>query len=108
MSNHEYGIGAQLASWLRRSPVGEIKRCLRLAKDHDLAVSAGELEAHHLAGGRIGDLVEALVEAREQGMKLSFTRAATHDLAKGREMKVTDWVRDCRRKGLRDLDEAPL
>jgi len=104
MSNYQYGVGAQLAGLLRRSQVREIKRCLRLAKHHDLPISAAELEAHHLAGGRIGDLMEALIYAKEYGMILSLTRAAAQDLARGREVPVSDWVRDCHRKGVQNLD----
>jgi hypothetical protein len=85
MSNYEFRLGAQLVSFLRRSPVREIKRRLRLAQQHDLPISAVELETHHLAGGRIGDLVDALIYAREHGMILSLTRAAAQDLARGRQ-----------------------
>ena len=108
MSTYEYGVAAQLASLLRRSPVREIKRCLGLAQQHGIAVSARELEAHHLAGGRLVDLVEALVFAREHGMILSLQRAVVQDLARGREVSVKDWVQDCHRRGVKDLDAAPI
>src|SRR5437016_1752060 len=106
MSNYEYGVSAQLASFLRRSPVREIKRCLRLAQQHDLPISAVELETHHLAGGRIGALVDALIYAREHGMVLSLTRAAAQDLARGSQVSISVWVRDCHGKGIQDLDAA--
>jgi len=89
---------------LRRSPVREIKRCLRLAQQHDLPISAVELETHHLAGGRIGDLVDALIYATEHGMILSLTRAAAQDLARGRQASVSVWVPDCHRKGIQNLN----
>ena|SRR5438309_278775 len=106
MSDYKYGVWAQLAGLLRRLPVREIKRCLRLAKDHSLLISAAELEAHHLAGGRIGDLMDALIYAKEHGMVLSLTRAAAQDLARGREIRVSDWVRDCHLKGVQNLNGA--
>lgn len=104
---NDYGIRARLGSLLRGSPVGEIKRCLRVARDNDVRITAAELEAHHLAGGRIGDLVEALAYAKEHGLSLSLTRAAAEDLVHGGRTKVSDWVRNAHRDGLTDLDRAP-
>ncbi|HWB59629.1 MAG TPA: hypothetical protein VG733_09055, partial [Chthoniobacteraceae bacterium] len=62
---YEYGFFQQLASRIRKSPVKEIRRCLAVAREHDIGISAMELEAHHLAGVHIGELMDALVLAQK-------------------------------------------
>ena len=50
-----------------------------------LHLNITDLEAHYLAGGNVGDVVNALISADKANIKLDFKRAAAIDLA-GREV----------------------
>jgi len=108
MNTYRYRIVDQLGSLLRGSPVAKIKRCLRLAEQHGIPITATELEAHHLAGGRITDLLDALVYAAQHHLTLSLHRATVQDVARGNELRVTEWVAERHRHGITDLDHEPI
>ena len=108
MTDYSYSLFNQVASTLRRSPVGKIKRCLKLAEKHRIPITALELEAHYLAGGRIENLLEALVYAAQHNLNLSVQRAAVQDLARGREVSVVDWIAACHGRGVIDFAREPI
>ena len=51
-----------------------------------IPITADQLEAHFLAGGRVGRVVSALIAADKAGIPLTFNRACAIDLA-GRDVK---------------------
>lgn len=55
------------------------------AKKAGIEISAGQLEAHLLAGGRVGRVVSALIAAHKANIALNFDRACAIDLA-GRDV----------------------
>lgn len=55
------------------------------AKKAGIEISAGQLEAHYLAGGRVGRVVSALIAAHKANIALNFDRACAIDLA-GRDV----------------------
>jgi hypothetical protein len=106
MTDYSYPLMQQLAASLRKSPVAKIKKCLRLAEQHQIPITATELEGHHLAGGRITDVIDALILAKQLGMDLSVRRARVQDLGFGKTRSVKDWLTDCHRRGIKDLESA--
>lgn len=108
MTDYSYSFIDQIGSAVRRSPVRDIKACLKLAADHKLAITAKEIEAHHLAGGRIKDLMAALLFADEHHLPLSIRRARVQDLILKGKGSITDWVVDCHRRGVTDFEREPL
>lgn len=75
-----------LGMTLRSTPIGKMRKALALSESAGLAVTPGELEAHHLSGGDPLVLVKALVTAKELGIHTTFhemaaTSLAGHDLS---------------------------
>ena len=66
MADYSYPLGQRIAGALRKSPVRQIKRCLQIAQEHELPVTAADLEAHSLAGGHVADVMDALVLAKKK------------------------------------------
>ena len=108
MTDYSYPLLQRIGSRLRKSPVDEIDRCLKLAQQHQLPFTAQQLEAHHLAGGRISAVIEALILAKERGVRLPVLRACVQDLTNGKTRSVKEWVEDCCRRGVTDLEREPL
>ena len=108
MTDYSYPFRQRILSALRKSPVKKIRKCLEIAKKYDLEITAAQLEAHHLAGGRITDVVDALVLAKQRGLRLPLLRAFVQDLCFGKTRSVPDWVADCDRRGVKDLEREPL
>ena len=55
---------------------------LTTAKGHECQVqSPSALEAHHLAGGSVTDVVRAMIAARQAGIDLTWANATARDLA---------------------------
>jgi uncharacterized protein YqfA (UPF0365 family) len=108
MTDYRFPLRDRFLARMRRSPVHEIKECLRLAEEHQIPVTARELEAHHLAGGRIMDVVVAMIYTREHGLDLSVRRARVQDLAYGKKVSVKDWVMDCQRRGVTNFEREPF
>ena len=76
---------------LRRVPRGKVVSCLIEAYQSGLnTINRQKLEAHHMSGGDVENLVHALVAANKAGIELDFQEAAAIDLA-GRD--VLDAVR---------------
>lgn len=69
----------------RKVPPGIIVRALIEGKKAGVALDRGKLEGHHLAGGRVEQLVHALVSANKAGIELNFNMATAIDLA-GRDV----------------------
>lgn len=63
-----------------------------MAKKAGIDIASPSLEAHHLAGGRVNDVIRALIAARKANIQLSFDHACAIDLA-GRN--VFDAVKTC-------------
>lgn len=70
---------------LRRVPPSEIVAPMIKATKAGLTISTDRLEAHYLAGGSVGQVVNALIAADKAGIELGFERAAAIDLA-GRDV----------------------
>ncbi len=51
-----------------------------------IELSTDKLEAHYLAGGRVGKVVRAIIAANKAGIRLSFEKATAIDLA-GRDVE---------------------
>lgn len=100
---YHYGFFDQLASLMRKVPVKEIKRCLKLARENGIEVTAAGLEGHHLAGGSIGELMDALILAKKTGVPATWTELMTIDLvSKQLKTDVVSVVRECA-GGLREF-----
>ncbi|BBO18305.1 sigma W regulon antibacterial [Candidatus Brocadia pituitae] len=56
-----------------------------MAKKAGIDIAASFLEAHHLAGGRVNNVIHALIAARKANIQLSFDHACAIDLA-GRDV----------------------
>jgi len=78
-------FGDLVAMRLRRVPPAEIVRPQITATKAGLSLNLGELEAHFLAGGSVGRVVDALIAADKAQIPLSFEQAAAIDLA-GRDV----------------------
>ncbi|RKY03332.1 UPF0365 family protein [Candidatus Poribacteria bacterium] len=74
-----------VAMRIRRVPPGLIVKALISAQKAGINLTPAQLEAHHLAGGRVMNVVNALIAADKAGIPLSFERAAAIDLA-GRDV----------------------
>ena len=70
---------------LRRVPPTEIVIPKIRATKAGLTVNTDRLEAHYLAGGGVGKVIDALIAADKAGINLNFERAAAIDLA-GRDV----------------------
>lgn len=70
---------------LRKVPPVVIVRSLITATKAGIAVEAGKLEAHYLAGGNVISVVNALISAHKANLNISFERATAIDLA-GRDV----------------------
>ena len=65
-------------------PVHIVRPLIKLTKAN-IPIPINQLEAHHLAGGRVDALVNALIAAHRANLDLPFERAAAIDLA-GRDV----------------------
>jgi len=71
----------------RKVNAGVIVTARITAKKAGLDISADKLEAHYLAGGRVGRVINALIAANKANIPLTFDRACAIDLA-GRDVLV--------------------
>ncbi len=69
----------------RKVPPQIIVRNMIAATKAGLDVNRNELEAHYLAGGRVGSVINALISADKANMNLDFKTATAIDLA-GRDV----------------------
>ena len=74
-----------VAMRLRRVPPKAIVEPQINATKAGLSLSLDDLEAHYLAGGRVGSVVAALIAADKANIDLGFAQAAAIDLA-GRDV----------------------
>ncbi|MCC6325043.1 MAG: hypothetical protein DCC43_14145 [Candidatus Brocadia sp.] len=63
-----------------------------MAKKAGIDIASSALEAHHLAGGKVNDVIRSLIAARKANIHLSFDHACAIDLA-GRD--VFDAIKTC-------------
>jgi len=84
-SGAKVGIGALIGMRLRRVNPEKIVRPLIKITKANVPVPVSQLEAHHLAGGRVDAVVNALIAANRANLELPFERAAAIDLA-GRDV----------------------
>lgn len=70
---------------LRKVPPFIIVRSMITATKAGIFVEQGKLEAHFLAGGNVGKVINALISADKANLGLSFERATAIDLA-GRDV----------------------
>ncbi len=92
----------------RRVPPSIIVNALINAKKAGLDLSADQLEAHYLAGGRVQRVVNALISADKANIPLDFKSATAIDLA-GRDVEreiVQDFERIERLAHVREGDHS--
>lgn len=75
------GLFTLVGMRLRRVNPHEIIRPQIKATKAGLNIPIDELEAHHLAGGNINDVIDALIASERANIALSFEKAAAIDLA---------------------------
>jgi uncharacterized protein YqfA (UPF0365 family) len=74
-------FGTLIGMRLRTVPPAAIVRPLINATKAGIDLDIDQLEAHYLAGGRVGRVVGALISADKAGIELAFNQAAAIDLA---------------------------
>jgi uncharacterized protein YqfA (UPF0365 family) len=79
------GLGTLIGMRLRKVNPAEIIRPLISATKADLELEIPQMEAHHLAGGRVEQVVNALISADRANIELPWRRATAIDLA-GRDV----------------------
>jgi uncharacterized protein YqfA (UPF0365 family) len=79
------GLGTLIGMRLRKVNPAEIIRPLISATKADLELEIPQMEAHHLAGGRVEQVVNALISADRANIELPWQRATAIDLA-GRDV----------------------
>ncbi len=79
------GLGTLIGMRLRKVPPAEIVRPLISATKAGIDLDVGQMEAHYLAGGRVGSVVTALISADRANIELPWKRATAIDLA-GRDV----------------------
>jgi uncharacterized protein YqfA (UPF0365 family) len=67
--------------WIRRTPVGPMRRAWTQVERAGLPVTLNELEAHSLACGNVERVVEAMLAARAGGLQDDFRLLSAVDLA---------------------------
>jgi uncharacterized protein YqfA (UPF0365 family) len=83
-----------IAMWLRKVPPALIVDSRITAAKAGLMFTPDQLEAHHLAGGNIRDVVLSMIAADKAEIPLNFDRACAIDLAvKGTSKTVLEAVR---------------
>lgn len=77
---------------IMKSKIKAVQAQLKTERDHAKGtaidgtfVTTKRLEAHYLAGGNVGNIIEALVASKNAGISLEFDQAAAIDLA-GRDV----------------------
>ncbi|MEX2562993.1 MAG: flotillin-like protein FloA [Nitriliruptoraceae bacterium] len=84
-SGVKVGLGTLIGMRLRKVVPSDIIRPLISATKADLDLDIGQMEAHYLAGGRVGQVVTALISADRANIELPWKRATAIDLA-GRDV----------------------
>src|SRR5918999_985237 len=79
------GLGTLVGMRLRKVNPGDIVRPLISATKAGLELDVNQMEAHYLAGGRVGRVVSALISADRANIDLPWKRATAIDLA-GRDV----------------------
>ena len=74
-----------VAMRLRRVPPFTMVKAMISSTKAGVSLAVAELETHHLAGGRVLNVVNALIAADKAGIALAFGQAAAIDLA-GRDV----------------------
>jgi uncharacterized protein YqfA (UPF0365 family) len=79
------GIGTLIGMRLRKVVPSDIIRPLISATKANINLDVAQMEAHYLAGGRVGQVVTALISADRANIELPWKRATAIDLA-GRDV----------------------
>jgi uncharacterized protein YqfA (UPF0365 family) len=79
------GLGTLIGMRLRKVNPGDIVRPLISATKAGLDLDVNQMEAHYLAGGKVGRVVTALISADRANIELPWKRATAIDLA-GRDV----------------------
>lgn len=80
-SDVKVGLFTLVGMRLRRVNPQDIIRPQIKATKAGLNISINDLEAHHLAGGTINDVIDALIASERADISLTFEKAAAIDLA---------------------------
>ena len=65
---------------IKEIPPHLIVNNLLFAHKKGIKISIDEMEAHHLAGGNVANVVEGIIKAKSRGLILPFGKAAKADL----------------------------
>lgn len=80
-SGVKIGLFTLVGMRLRRVVPHEIIRPQIKANKAGISIPIDDLEAHHLAGGNINDVIDALIASERANIQLDFEKAAAIDLA---------------------------
>lgn len=80
-SGVKIGLFTLVGMRLRRVVPHEIIRPQIKATKAGISIPIDDLEAHHLAGGNINDVIDALIASERANIQLNFEKAAAIDLA---------------------------
>lgn len=80
-SGVKIGLFTLVGMRLRRVVPHEIIRPQIKATKAGISIPIDDLEAHHLAGGNINDVIDALIASERANIQLDFEKAAAIDLA---------------------------
>ncbi|MCW0484570.1 flotillin-like FloA family protein [Gaoshiqia sediminis] len=64
----------------RKTPPALIIQAMIMSHKGGVPLSRDQLEAHHLAGGNVTNVVHGLIAAKKAGLKLSFDKATAADI----------------------------
>lgn len=88
------GLANLVAFKFARIPCNVVVDARIKARRAGIELNANQIAAHHVAGGDVGQTVQALIVAREGGIELGWERACALDLmAKGSGKSVVEIVR---------------
>lgn len=70
----------RLGMWIRRIPVGRMRRAVQLVDQEGLPISSAALEVHFLVGGDVERALEAYLLARGEGTEVDWQTLTALDL----------------------------
>jgi len=105
------GFRKMIGMFLRKSPVGRIRRVAGQAERAGVNVAIDQLEVHSLAGGSIENVVAGLIHARETDVEAKWIELCAIDLA-GRDpvavIEAASRVRDGWIETVRPDESKPI
>ena len=84
---------------LRRTLTPDVIRAIIAAHKNRLGLEVDQIEAHSLAGGHIGDVVDVLISSRRKNLDIPFMPLAAIDLAGRSVVTVSQDYAEAHRQG---------